>query len=657
MKKKIAVFANGWSNETLSSTIAGIKKYAAQEDFDVFVFLSFASISNYKDLMQGELNIYNLCCIEDYDGIISLSNMMNSDETAMALCEKARDKGIPVVSVGMEIPGVAFVGVNGNTGMRDLVKHLAEEHGVRDVVFVGGTPGHAEGEARLEIARSVMAEYGETITDDNVCFGGWSNRRTIRALHEILSKRKMPDAFICANDIMALAAATELMHMGYEVPKDVIVTGFDHIHDGQIFYPAITTVRQNYDEVGWQCCRMIFEALRGGKRDEKLLVPTTMMLGESCGCEDKTDFWKLRKKYCQHFYQKETDSAFMEQTERNMRQRISEVSSYAELKTSLRRHFLYNHRYEGENVHLILNAEYFQNPMASEQEVITKRSRKKLEVVVSLKNGEIQEVEKVDRHELIPAYEKKENEQHVYYFLPLHFYQYNYGYFVMADEPYILQEDLLYSYMERLQQALKLLRTNLRLDALNKNLTRLYDKDPMTDLFNRFGYENKAIPLYQESVKNHSPMMVMFVDINFMKHINDEYGHIHGDAAIRTVADAIKKNLRDNWIAIRFGGDEFLIIAPDCDDDLACKVKHNILAYMEKKNHDGASPFQISASCGYVITDPESGYPLQEYIREADRLMYEIKREVHARAEVERAREAQERAKEARESARRMKTT
>ena len=643
MKKKIAVYANGWSNEALSQAIAGIKKYAAREDFDVFVFISFANISVHLDLMQGELNVYKLCNIQDYDGVIVFSNMMNSDETAIALCQSAKKLGVPVVSIGKEIPGVSCVCPDGYAGMRDLMLHLVKEHGVRDVVFIGGAPGHAESDARLDAARAVLEEYGGTIPETSVCYGGWSNKRTVDALHGVLSKRGRPDAFVCANDVMALATATELMDMGYELPKDIIVTGFDHIGDGRIFYPAITTVKQNYDEVGWQCCRMIFDAINGKDQVEKLMIPATLVVGESCGCKGEEDFWAIRKEFCQHYYQRTTDAAFMEQTERNMRQTISEVSSYAGLKTSLRRHFLNNHKFEGENLHVILKAEYFQNPLLSEQEIATGKSRGKSEVIVSMKNGEIQEVERLDRRQLVPGYEKVAGEQHVYYFLPLHFYQYNYGYVVFADEPYIMREGMLYAYMEKLQQALKLLRTNLRLDALNKNLTKLYDKDPMTDLFNRFGYENKAIPLYQESVRKRSSMMVMFVDINFMKRINDQYGHIHGDAAIQTVAAAIKENIHEDWIAVRFGGDEFLIIAPDCEDDMARKVKHNILEYMEHKNHDGSRPYQISASCGYVITDPESGYPLQEYIREADRLMYEIKREVHAKDEMERARAAQAR--------------
>jgi len=196
-----------------------------------------------------------------------------------------------------------------------------------------------------------------------------------------------------------------------------------------------------------------------------------------------------------------------------------------------------------------------------------------------------------------------------------------------------MQAKMLYPYMEKLQQSLKFLRINLRLDALNQNLTNIYDKDPMTGLFNRFGYENKAIPLYQESLVRKNSMMVMFVDINYMKRINDQFGHLHGDNAIKTVAESIKANVKGNWIAVRFGGDEFLIIAPGCNEEEALRTKQAILAFLEERNNDGSQPYRISASCGYVVTDPVNGRELglQDYIKEADQLMYEIKQEVHAR--------------------------
>ena len=89
--------------------------------------------------------------------------------------------------------------------------------------------------------------------------------------------------------------------------------------------------------------------------------------------------------------------------------------------------------------------------------------------------------------------------------------------------------------------------------------------------------------------------------------------------------------LKDDWIAVRFGGDEFLLIATDCNEEAAIQVRHNILSYLSVKNHDGSQPYEISASCGYVITDPEKPGSLQDYVKEADNLMYKIKQEVHSR--------------------------
>jgi len=201
---------------------------------------------------------------------------------------------------------------------------------------------------------------------------------------------------------------------------------------------------------------------------------------------------------------------------------------------------------------------------------------------------------------------------------------------IFSGDAAIIRQNMCGPYLEKLQQSLKFLRINLRLDGLNKDLTRIYNRDPMTGLYNRLAYEEKAAVLYERSLIDKTPIMVMFVDINYMKRINDRYGHLHGDNAIKTVADSIRSVLKDDWIAVRFGGDEFLLIATNCNEEAAVQVRHSILSYLEIKNHDGTQPYEISASCGYVITDPENPSSLQEYVREADNLMYKIKQEVHA---------------------------
>ena len=90
--------------------------------------------------------------------------------------------------------------------------------------------------------------------------------------------------------------------------------------------------------------------------------------------------------------------------------------------------------------------------------------------------------------------------------------------------------------------------------------------DAMTGLYNRLGYEKKAIPIYHECERLRRMLMVMFIDINHMKLINDSFGHISGDSAIRATASAIMANIKPDWIAVRFGGDEFLIIGGITDE-------------------------------------------------------------------------------------------
>ncbi|MBE5864079.1 MAG: GGDEF domain-containing protein [Lachnospiraceae bacterium] len=632
MKKKLAVYANGWSNDSFLPGIKGIREYAAKEDFDVFVFMCFASYSENYTLNQGELNIYNLGTMEDYDGVIVFSTMLNSNETAYSLCEKAREKGIPVVSIGMAMDGIPSICIQNEGGMRDLVTHLLEVHGVRRILFMGGTEDHPDSRARLETTRRVMEEHGLTLSEEDVCYGAWGNNGPADIVRRLAASGKpLPDAIVCANDIMALATSTELQELGYSLPEDVIVTGYDHILSGQYAYPALSTVKQNYEQVGYRACEMIYEQMSGTLKETKVLLHSTFVRGESCGCEGELDNVGIRKRYCQNAYHRHLDESMLEQTERVMRNRMSGILSYQVLKRDLQEHFRRNHRYEGGTFSVIVHSDYFEDATASEEELWNSGKKERLEVIVALKNGEILENPSVNRKDLIPGYEKLPGEQHVYYLLPLHHFQFNYGYVVFADEPYLIRADMLYPYMEKLQQSLKLLRINVRLDTLNKNLTRIYDRDHMTGLYNRFVYENKAIPLFEECKKRFSSMVVMFVDINYMKRINDQFGHLHGDNAIKTVADSIKRNIREDWIAVRYGGDEFLIVGPRCNEAEAETVRESILGYLDEKNHDGSQPYQISASCGYVVTDPVSDMALQDYVQEADRMMYEIKKQVHAK--------------------------
>lgn len=629
MKKKIAVCANGWNYDSLMGALDGIRRYASEKDFDVFVFLSFATYSEHVDLSRGELNIYELMDPEDYDGIIVLSTALNSVETAVSLCKRARERNVPVVSVGMEMDGINSVCVSNEEGMRELLEHLIDKHGVKKAFFIAGTDDHIDSIERLRVTKEVFKERGLSFTENDYAYGRWASPDTVQIINELIgSGRELPDAIICANDIMAMATCTELENRGIMAPQDIIVTGFDNSREGKSFYPALSSVGLNYDEIAYKACDIIFDEIGGQKEVVRARVKSSFFCGESCGCKGDENFEAARISYCRQSFRHNTNARLLEQNERVLRQFLTEMTDYSELKETICSHYEANHQFEGNGFYICVDDEYFKDVLVSEEELWREGRNPGTEELVSLKNGKIVSGLTVNKHMIVPGYTKNDGEQHVYFFMPMHSLANNYGYVVLTDFPYLVQEDMLYPYMEKLQQAIRFMRANLRLRALS-------DRDQMTGLYNRFGYENKAIPLYEDCLGSRISMTVMFVDINYMKRINDRFGHLHGDTAIRTVVCAINANLMEGAIAVRFGGDEFLIITPDCDSEKAANIKESILDYLNEVNKRNIYPYDISVSIGYVVTTPaiRPNATLQDYIREADAKMYDIKKEMHAVAD------------------------
>lgn len=630
MHKKIAVYANGWSPEALTRILEGVGKYTAGKEYDIFVFTSHASYSGYDSLNQGELNIYKLGQMEDFDGLIICSNMLNSDTTVMELCEKAKELKVPAVSIGMDIEGVLYAEADNTVGMYQLMEHLVTEHQVKRAVYIGGTPDHVDSIARLRIAREVLAKYGHTIEDSDIYYADWGYQKVIPAIQSIVSDPKgLPDVIICANDYTALAACSELELHGLHVPEDVLVTGFDYLEVGKCFYPSITSVELDYVTVGYHCCELLFGEGKNGEI-RKMKAPSRMALAESCGCKGEIDFEEKRHQFCRMSYVESLRGELLNQMERSIEDGIGNSVDYETLQRNLRRHYLSAHLFEGEEFHLMLDSTYYSNLQEDDSGLHLEEYDPEMDVLVSLKNGEILEQKTVSRQQLIPGYDG-EGDVHIYWFIPIHIDQFNLGYVVAVDRPLLIQNGMLYSYVERLRQELQKLRVTMRLDTMNKNLTALYNKDAMTGLYNRFGYEGLAIPMFKRSLSMKENLTVFFVDINYMKKINDRFGHLQGDIAIQIVANAIKYSLRKDWIGIRYGGDEFLIIASQGEESKAEEIKQEIHRFVKTEKEHRDLPYDLSVSIGYVITDHQSPMTIQDYVKEADQGMYEIKKALHAK--------------------------
>ena len=121
------------------------------------------------------------------------------------------------------------------------------------------------------------------------------------------------------------------------------------------------------------------------------------------------------------------------------------------------------------------------------------------------------------------------------------------------------------------------------------------------------------------------PLAVVFFDADHLKTVNDKYGHDMGNEIILGVADAIKKCFPFDSVAMRYGGDEFVVLVPSCVEadveEMIDRFNQQIKDISAEKN----LPFAIEASAGYVIArDHSKG--IDEYINDADDMMYQEKK-------------------------------
>lgn len=169
------------------------------------------------------------------------------------------------------------------------------------------------------------------------------------------------------------------------------------------------------------------------------------------------------------------------------------------------------------------------------------------------------------------------------------------------------------------------LENKLRLEALIK----LTYKDSLTGLYNRHYLDEEVVNSLRQSMRESRPFSVLMIDIDLFKQYNDHYGHPQGDECLKQVAQVLQQSLRrPHDVAVRFGGEEFLVIMPYTDAsgcEFICKQIMNNLSAANLK-HD-YSPFsRVTVSIGATTSNQSAEVALETLIADADQALYDAKR-------------------------------
>jgi diguanylate cyclase (GGDEF)-like protein len=148
--------------------------------------------------------------------------------------------------------------------------------------------------------------------------------------------------------------------------------------------------------------------------------------------------------------------------------------------------------------------------------------------------------------------------------------------------------------------------------------------DALTGVHNRH-WMNEAFPrALLRCKRNQQATALLFVDIDFFKRVNDTYGHLVGDVALRTVAECMARNLRPFDLLVRYGGEEFALLLPNTDQTKAEFLAERLRATISDCDiQSGDVRVKVTASIGVALSDGDK--KLDVLLKEADHALYRAK--------------------------------
>jgi len=169
-------------------------------------------------------------------------------------------------------------------------------------------------------------------------------------------------------------------------------------------------------------------------------------------------------------------------------------------------------------------------------------------------------------------------------------------------------------------------RETRKLQEMLVRVEELANVDSLTGLFNRRRFEAVLATEFKRSVRHKLPLSCLVLDIDHFKAVNDSFGHAAGDDVLKSTVKLIRENIRDIDTAARWGGEEFIVLAPNTYKENAFTVAERIRSAMSSQSFTSAQGKKITISIGIAGLPDSSIQTMEQLIHSADLSLYEAKK-------------------------------
>ncbi|MBR4726007.1 MAG: GGDEF domain-containing protein [Lachnospiraceae bacterium] len=561
---------------------------------------------------SSETSVFNWIMWDKTDAVIVMDEKIKSRVVSQSIIDNAKSHSVPVVVVDGNYEDTISIGFDYKKGFEAIVRHVIEDHKVRKPHFMAGFKDNVFSEERLQIFKNVIEENGIPFSEDMVSYGDFWARPAREATEELIKNGNIPDAMICANDIMAINVSDVFTNAGYKVPDDVIVTGFDGYNEAFLSKPAITTASCMANEFAGVTGDVVLKCLKGEAATSYSVLPR-MIRNESCGCpfcEESSD--TAMKSFNTGFYRYQDDIRLQHSVGAKMQTSISRE----DMVQKMRLYYMPHARCIVDKDCFCSSGNFFMDEKHSEEYYVFFDSE-----------WWIDDLRPVDRTQMeLSLVTQEDNKGFPLIFNTLDYMNKTMGIVCYSFPSYDLTD---YSKTTGISNMISVGLggyINMQYEQfLLSKVEEMYQIDSLTRLYNRLAFNALFEKKKNDPDNNGTVLTVIMADLDHLKKINDTFGHEAGDKAIASVAYALKAACPEDSLCVRFGGDEMLaFIFGECDPEgISAKVVE-ILA--EKSMESG---YRISASCGTYTTTLTPDVNVEDVVKRADEQMYMVKCEHH----------------------------
>lgn len=284
---------------------AAARKLATQKNYTLGLIITNIASDFFTPLLSGIEDVIGEC---GYDLLISTSKRAeqrknlpmplgkHNTDGVLVFSDSLDNQGLlhyyqinhPVVLIHRTAPpstSIPCVTVENQAATYKAIEHLIQVHQRRRIVFLAGLQRQEDSFWREMGYRSALHQNGISVDPRLIIAGDFDRQVAEASIRTLLATGIAFDAVFSGDDEAAIGVYTALRNAGKRIPEDVAIIGFDDQRFSTSLTPALTTIHAPTERVGAEATRQLISLIRDGQAEELTLLPTEMIIRQSCGCQ------------------------------------------------------------------------------------------------------------------------------------------------------------------------------------------------------------------------------------------------------------------------------------------------------------------------------------------------------------------------------------